>query len=119
MAPLKDDIVCDGDMCMTLETRNTVRIHAAHGRFEELGVYLAGVVEHLPAVSGCLSSTLSRDAHDNDVWVIDVRWPSCETMAAHFAKPSNEGLNGLLSNRFVRQVSFDSDAEHCNFPTGR
>ncbi|MFJ5296224.1 putative quinol monooxygenase [Pseudomonas sp. NPDC088368] len=104
---------------MTLETCNTVRIHAAHGRSQELGEYLAGVVKNLPSVSGCLSSTLNRDEADQDLWIIDVRWPSCEVMAAHFAKPSNEGLNGLLSNCFVRQVAFESDAEHCNFPTSR
>jgi quinol monooxygenase YgiN len=116
---LKDDLVRDGDIRMPLETRNTVRIYAAHGRSDELGEYLAGVVKNLPSVSGCVSSTLDCDAADKDLWIIDVLWPSCEVMAAHFARPSNEGLNGLLSNCFVRQVAFDSDAEHCNFPTGR
>jgi len=95
---------------------NTVRIYAAHGRSEELGDYLATVVERLPTLPGCIASGLNRDEHDADLWIIDVHWDSCQAMSEHFAKPSNEGLNGLLSNCFARQVAFDSDVERCNLP---
>lgn len=104
---------------MTEEAKNTVRIYAAHGRSEELGAYLASIVERLPSIPGCMSSVLNRDALDHDLWTIDVCWQSCQAMNAHFAQPSNEGLNGLLSNRFVRHVAFDSDSERCNLPGAR
>jgi quinol monooxygenase YgiN len=95
---------------------NTVRIYAAHGRSQELGDYLATIVKRLPTLPGCLSSELHHDAQDNDLWIIDVRWASCKAMSEHFAQPSNEGLNGLLNNCFVRQVAFDSDIDRCNLP---
>ncbi|SEQ23967.1 Antibiotic biosynthesis monooxygenase [Pseudomonas sp. NFACC02] len=99
------------------EASNTVRIHAAHGRSRELGEYLNTVVSNLLRLPGCQHSSLSQDATDNDVWVISVQWVSCQAMAEHFAQPSNENLNGLLSNRFVRQVTFESDIERCSLPT--
>lgn len=95
---------------------NTVKIYAAHGRSKELGEYLATVVERLPDLPGCLSSGLTHDAQDADLWIIDVHWSSCKAMSEHFAKPSNEGLNGLLNNCFVRRVAFDSDTERCDLP---
>ena len=101
---------------MTQQTRSTVRIHAAYGRTEELHLYLHSIVERLPQIPGCLASTLKRDEHDSDLWIIDVNWESCAAMSAHFAQPNNEGLNGLLSKQFVRQVAFDSDIERCNLP---
>ncbi|MFY1663514.1 hypothetical protein [Pseudomonas sp. Pseu.R1] len=78
---------------------NTVKIYAAHGRS-----------------TACLSSGLTHDAQDADLWIIDVHWSSCKAMSEHFAKPSNEGLNGLLNNCFVRRVAFDSDTERCDLP---
>jgi len=98
------------------EASNTVKIYAAHGRSDELGDYLATVVKRLPTLPGCLSSVLNRDSQDNDLWIIDVRWASCQAMSDHFSRPSNEGLNGLLNNCFVRQVAFDSDIERCFLP---
>lgn len=104
---------------MTDEASNTVRIHAAHGRSDELGEYLASIVRNLPSLPGCLNSTLNRDESDNDVWVVDVLWDSCQAMTEHFAQPSNEGLNGLLNNSLVRHVAFESDIERCNLPEAR
>lgn len=104
---------------MTEEASNTVRIHAAHGRSDELGEYLASIVRTLPALPGCVTSVLNRDEADSDVWVIDVRWDSCQAMSEHFAQPSNAGLNGLLSNSLVRHVAFESDIERCNLPSSR
>lgn len=104
---------------MTEQASNTVRIYAAHGRSQELGNYLTTIVKRLPTLPGCVHSELTRDNADPDLWIIEVRWASCQAMAEHFAQPSNEGLNGLLSNRFVRQVAFDSDAERCNLPGTR
>jgi quinol monooxygenase YgiN len=101
------------------EARNTVRIFAAHGRSQELGAYLTTVVSNLLRLPGCQHSALSQDATDSDVWVISVQWESCQAMAEHFAKPSNENLNGLLTNRFVRQVAFESDIDRCSLPGAR
>lgn len=104
---------------MIEEASNTVRIHAAHGRSDELGEYLASIVRTLPSLPGCVTSTVTRDDADSDVWIIDVRWESCQAMSDHFAQPSNEGLTGLLTNSLVRHVAFDSDIERCNLPSPR
>lgn len=101
------------------EASNTVRIYAAHGRSQELGEYLRTVVSSLERLPGCQHSALSQDENDSDVWVIRVQWTSCQAMSEHFAKPSNENLNGLLTNRFVRQVAFESDIEHCSLTGAR
>ncbi|WP_460044348.1 putative quinol monooxygenase [Pseudomonas sp. S2_H01] len=101
------------------EASNTVRIHAAHGRSQELGEYLQTVVSNLQRLPGCQQSALSQDENDSNVWVISVQWESCQAMAEHFAKPSNENLNGLLINQFVRQVAFESDIERCSLPGTR
>jgi quinol monooxygenase YgiN len=104
---------------MTQHANNTVRIHAAHGRSEELGEYLATVVKNLPNLPGCQSSVLNRDKDDSDLWIIDVRWESCQAMGEHFSQPSNEVLNGLLNNLFIRHIDFQSDSERCNLPGAR
>ena len=101
------------------EASNTVRIYAAHGRSQELGEYLKTVVGNLQRLPGCQHSALSQDETDSDVWVISVQWKSCQAMSEHFAKPSNENLNGLLTNRFVRQVAFESDIVRCSLPGTR
>jgi quinol monooxygenase YgiN len=101
------------------EASNTIRIYAAHGRSQELGEYLTTVVNSLLTLPGCQHSSLKRDETENDLWVISVRWESCQAMAEHFAKPNNENLNGLLTNRFVRQVAFESDIERCSLTGSR
>jgi hypothetical protein len=40
-------------------------------------------------------------------------------MGEHFSQPSNEVLNGLLNNLFIRHIDFQSDSERCNLPGNR
>jgi quinol monooxygenase YgiN len=94
---------------MTQQAHNSVRIHAAHGRSEELGAYLANVVATLKTLPGCVSAASARDASDQNLWTVSVCWQSLDAQAAHFAKPAHEGLNGLLSNHFVSSVTFHSN----------
>ncbi|CAH0147962.1 antibiotic biosynthesis monooxygenase family protein [Pseudomonas brassicacearum] len=93
---------------MSRQVINTVQVHAAAGRSEELGRQLQQIVETLRAQPGCDAYLVDRCPDDGDRWSVSARWQSEAAMQAHFNCPEVQGFISLIDNRLARSVDFNS-----------
>ena len=93
---------------MSRQVINTVQVHAAPGRSEELGRQLQQIVETLRALPGCDTYMVDRCPMDGDRWNVSARWQSESAMQAHFNCPEVQGFISLMDSRLARSVDFNS-----------
>jgi len=95
-------------MSLSTTVSHSAFIRATAGRSAELGLRLERLLEPSRHTPGCLHFSLAHSQCDDDLWLVIGFWANQPAMAAWFNSPVMQVFDGLVTDRLVNSLDFQT-----------